>query len=70
MRTKGETNMRSKAIIDTKLYSVVTDTGFNRGSLTHEEALAMAARMREQARQAGWGIKIRVIYRDGSEVKE
>lgn len=62
--------MKSNAIIDTKLYSVVTDNGFNRGSLTQEEAKAMAARMREQAKTAGWAIKVRVIYRDGSEVKE
>ena len=61
---------RSNAIIDTKLYSVVTDTGFNRGSLTRAEAITLAVRMRAQAREAGWNTTIRVLYRDGSEVKE
>jgi hypothetical protein len=60
---------RGKPIIDTKLYAVLTDTGFSRGSLTLEEATCMAERMRAQAREAGWATKVRVIYRDGSEVK-
>lgn len=53
-------------MIDTKCYSVTGPNGFRHGGLTQEEADAMAQRMRDQARVAGWRGTFRVYYRDGS----
>lgn len=54
--------------IDEKNYTVTCVNGFRRGCLRRKEAFALAQRMNEQMRNAGWAGKARIFYRDGSEV--
>ncbi len=49
-------------------YTVVGLYGYRHGSLTFEEAIALARRMQTQMDKAGWRGKMRVYYRDGSSV--
>lgn len=63
--------MKTKActvLADEKNYAVVGINGFRRGSLTESEALRLARDMQKQMQTAGWAGKLRVFYRDGSEV--
>jgi len=55
-------------MIDEKVYTVVGINGFRRGCLGRDEALGLAARMRETMRRHGWAGKVRVFFRDGSLV--
>lgn len=55
-------------MIDDRIYTVTAINGFRRGSLTREAAIALAKRMNEQMREAGWSGNARVWYRDGTEV--
>lgn len=57
-------------LVDTKTYAVVGINGYRQGGLTKDQAFALAARLREQMRTAGWAGVVRVHYRDGSVVKE
>lgn len=42
--------------------------GFRRGNLRRQEAIDLAVRMRDQMKRLGWAGKIRIFYRDGSEL--
>jgi hypothetical protein len=61
---------RCSPLVDERNYSVVGINGFRRGSLVRDEALRLAARMREEMARAGWRGDVVVYYRDGSVVKE
>lgn len=58
-----------KPIVDERNYTVLGIHSFRKANLTLEEAKQLATRMREQMELAGWAGKVRVLYRDGSEVK-
>lgn len=51
-----------------KNYTVVGINGFRQGSLTRAQAIELAKRMQRMMAEAGWAGKMRVYYRDGSEV--
>jgi len=57
-------------MIDGKIYAVTAPNGYRHGCLTREQAIAHAAHLRDMMRRSGWAGKVRVIYRDGSEVAE
>jgi len=57
-------------MVDTKVYAVTAPNGYRRGGMTLEQARRHAGRLREQMRTAGWAGKVRVFYRDGSEVPD
>lgn len=54
---------------DDRNYTVTAINGFRRGSLTRSEAERLARTMRETMRTSGWAGRVRVFFRDGSEVK-
>ena len=55
-------------IIDDRVYSVVTINGYRRCNLTRAQAMRHATNLEEQMKRNGWRGKVRVYYRDGSEV--
>jgi len=57
-----------KILIDDKNYAVVGINGFRRGCLTRDQAFDLAKKMSEQMKLFGWAGKVRVFYRDGTEV--
>lgn len=57
-----------KTPVDEKNYAVVGINGFRKGGLTRDEATQLASRMRHQMKVAGWAGKVRIYYRDGTEV--
>ena len=54
--------------IDERTYTVVGINGYRSGSMTHAEAVALAAKMQQEMRAAGWRGDMKVFYRDGTEV--
>ena len=58
-----------KPLIDDKLYSVVGINGYRQGNLTKEQAFKLASNLTSQMKTNGWAGKVRIYYRDGSEVK-
>lgn len=57
-----------KAIVDDRNYTVVSDNGYRSTHLTRENAFKDAEKIHEQCLMYGWRVKVRVFYRDGSEV--
>lgn len=57
-----------KPIIDDKCYYYTAPTGYRSAWMPQDEAVRGASGMAEQAKRNGWRMKIRVFYRDGSEV--
>ncbi len=58
-----------KPIIDDRIYTVVGINGYRRGNLTKEQAFNLAENLTNQMKIAGWAGKVRVYYRDGTEVE-
>lgn len=61
--------LRVRPLIDDRTYTVEGPKGYRAGPMTFEQARLQADRMREQMKTAGWSGKVRIYYRDGTEVK-
>lgn len=57
-----------KYAIDDKLYSVSGPNGYRKAWFTLSQAHAAAKAMREQMARNGWRGKVRIYYRDGTEI--
>ena len=55
-------------MIDERNYAVTGINGFRQGNLTRNQAIALARRMQQQMKEAGWRGRMKIFYRDGSPV--
>ena len=56
-------------MIDAHVYYVTTVNGYRSPWLTLAQAKTHAERLKQQMVLAGWAGKVRLHYRDGSEIK-
>jgi len=61
---------KNSPIIDDRSYTVVGINGYRLSNLTLEQARKKTAHLQEEMKTAGWRGKVRVFYRDGTEVKD
>lgn len=55
-------------VVDDKLYTVVSDNGYRSKHMKRADAFRDAQKIHDQCVMYGWRVKVRVYYRDGSEV--
>lgn len=59
-----------KMLLDERNYAVVGINGYRLSNLTLEQARKKAIQLQEEMKTAGWRGKVRIFYRDGTEVKD
>jgi len=57
-------------MMDTKTYYVTGINGYRSPWMTKKQAETHAERLRAQMQTAGWAGKVRVYFRDGTEVRK